>query len=171
MTNLLLVTCVVVGVIGVLNVILTLGLVGRVRVLQDVVQDGTFPDPDLPKRGAPVGAFAVTASNGKALSDQDLRADTTLVGFFTSGCTPCANLRTELVRSPPALPFIAFVEGDHDDPEIHEMVQTLSRLGRVALTQTGDAVSRAFKPSGFPTLIRTENGAVAAAGHRLRQVL
>jgi thiol-disulfide isomerase/thioredoxin len=172
MTNqLLLAMCVVAGAIGLLNVILTLGLVGRVRLLQEVVQEGTFPDPDLPKPGEPVGSFAVTASDGKPLSSQDLQGDATLVGFFTSGCKPCADLRTELVRTPPGLPFIAFVVGDDDDPEADEIVQTLSRLGSVARTQPDDAVTRAFRPSGFPTLIRTERGAVAASGHRLRQVL
>jgi hypothetical protein len=166
----LLVICVLVGALGVLNLVLTLGLVRHLRALQEVVQEGVFPDPDLPRAGARVGAFEVTCADGKALSDRDLVQDT-LVGFFTSGCRPCANLRSQLVRQPPGLPFIAFVEGDHDDPEVSEMVQMLSRLGSVALTTAGDQVTQAFKPSGFPTLIRTEQGVIAAAGHRLRQVL
>jgi len=168
--QMLLVICVLVGALGVLNVILTLGLVRHVRALQEVVQEGVFPDPDLPQAGARVGGFEVTCVDGKALSDRDLGQDT-LVGFFTSGCRPCANLRSQLTRQPPGLPFIAFVEGDQDDPEVSEMVRVLSRLGSVALTTAGDTVTQAFKPSGFPTLIRTEQGVIAAAGHRLRQVL
>lgn len=167
----LFVICALVGALGVFNLILTLGLVRHLRALQEVVQEGVFPDPDLPKAGARVGSFAVTCADGKALSERDLDRDTMLVGFFTSGCRPCANLRAELVRQPPALPFIAFVEGDQSDPEVSEIVQTLSRLGSVALTSAGDIVTQAFRPAGFPTLIRTEQGVIAAAGHRLRQVL
>jgi hypothetical protein len=170
MTTLLIVSCVVVGVIGILNMVLTFGLVSRIRLLQEVVQEGVFRDPDLPQPGQAVGDFSITTAQGTSLSQRDLEGEA-LVGFFTSGCKPCRSLRAELERTPPSLPFIAFVDGDDDDPEVDEIVSSLSRFARVAIVHADDAVTRAFKPTGFPTLIRTENGLVAAAGHRLNHVL
>jgi len=164
------VTCLV-GVIGLLNLILIFGVIGRVRVLQEAVQTGVLRDPALPAPGDAVGAFQVTTEDGKPLSEAAVGGDEALVGFFTPGCQPCTDLRAQLLRQPPALPFIAFVEGTSDDPEVQKLTQSLRRLGPVAVTQSGDAVMRAFKPAGFPTLIRTAKGSVAAAGHRLHQVL
>jgi thiol-disulfide isomerase/thioredoxin len=171
MTSVLLISCIVIGAVGAFNVFLTFGLVSRVRALQEAVQEGVFVDTNLPQPGQRIGEFSITTLAGKTISERDLAGTETLVGFFTSGCKPCKNLRAELERTPPALPFIAFVDGDDDDPEVDEIVASLARFARVAVVHADDAVTRAFKPTGFPTLIRTDNGLVAAAGHRLRQVM
>jgi hypothetical protein len=170
-TNLMLAVVALVGAIGLVNVLLIFGVIGRVRVLQEVVQTGVLRDPDLPAPGDAVGAFQITAADGTQLSEATVQGESALVCFFTPGCQPCADVRAQLLARPPALPLIAFVEGASDDPEVQQILASLGRLGSVAATQAGDAVTRAFKPSGFPTLIRTMNGSVAAAGHRLSQVL
>jgi hypothetical protein len=160
-----------VGLIGVVNLILIFGVIGRVRELQEVVQTGVFRDPALPSPGASVGAFQVTTEDGQQLSETAILGDERLVCFFSPRCQPCADLRTQLLRQPPALPLIAFVEGASDDPDVQLITANLRQLGPVAITQPGDPVHLAFKPAGFPTLIRTANGRVTAAGHRLHQVL
>jgi hypothetical protein len=170
-TNLMFAVVGLVGVIGLFNLLLTFGVIGRVRVLQEAVQTGVMRDPGLPSPGDAVGSFEVTTQDGHQLSEAAVQGDPALVCFFMPGCQPCADIRAQLLERPPALPLIAFVEGATDDPEVQKIMQSLRPLGAVANTQAGDAVTRAFKPSGFPTLIRTRKGNVAAAGHRLNQVL
>jgi len=157
---------ILVGVIGLLNLILMFGVIGRVRVLQEAVQTGVLRDPALPAPGDPVGAFQVTTEDGKPVSEAAIGGDEALVCFFTPGCQPCADLRAQLLRQPPALPFIGFVEGSSDDPEVRTITESLRRLGPVAVTQSGDAVMRAFKPAGFPTLIRTARATTAWSPRR-----
>jgi hypothetical protein len=160
-----------VGAIGVLNLILIFGVIGRVRELQEVVQTGVFRDPELPAAGVAVGAFQVTTEDGQQLSETAVGGEERLVCFFSPRCKPCAELRAQLVRQPPALPLITFVEGASDDPDVRQITENLRGLGPVAIIQPGDEVTRAFKPAGFPTLFRIANGRVASAGHRLHQVL
>lgn len=160
-----------VGLVGLVNLILIFGVIGRVRVLQEAVQTGVLRDPDLPAPGQAVGAFQVTTEDGTQLSEAAVQGAPALVCFFTPGCQPCADLRAQLLARPPALPMFAFVEGAADDPEVQQITRSLRRLGPVAVTRADDAVTRAFRPTGFPTLIRTLNGSVAAAGHRLSRVL
>lgn len=170
-TNLMFAVVALVGAIGLCNLLLIFGVIGRVRVLQEAVQTGVLRDPDLPAPGDAVGAFQVTAEDGTQLSEDAVQGDPALVCFLTPGCKPCADVRAQLLSQPPALPLIAFVEGASEDPEVQQIIQSLRGLGPVATTRAGDAVTRAFKPAGFPTLIRTLNGSVAAAGHRLSEVL
>jgi hypothetical protein len=118
-----------------------------------------------------VGAFQVTTEDGQQLSETAVGGEERLVCFFSPRCKPCADLRAQLLKQPPAIPLIAFVEGASDDPDVRQITDHLRRLGPVAITQPGDPVMRAFKPAGFPTLILTANGKVASAGHRLHQVL
>ena len=160
-----------VGLIGVLNLILIFGVIGRIRELQEVVQTGVFRDPELPAAGVVVGAFEVTTEDGQQLTETAVGGEAKLVCFFSPGCKPCADLCAQLVKQPPAVPLIAFVEGASDDPGVQQITENLRRLGPVAITRPGDPVMHAFKPAGFPTLIRTAKGRVAAAGHRLHQVL
>lgn len=170
-TNLMIAVVAVVGAIGLLNLLLTFGVIGRVRVLQEAVQTGVLRDPALPAPGDAVGAFQVTAEDGTQLSEAVVQGDPALVCFFMPGCRPCADVRAQLLSRPPALPLIAFVEGTSEDPEVQQIIQSLRHLGPVATTQAGDTVTRAFKPSGFPTLFRTMDGSIVAAGHRLSEVL
>lgn len=51
------------------------------------------------------------------------------------------------------------------------MGERLSSIARVAYAGASDAVKRAFRTNGYPTLLRVENGQVAAAGYRLKDVL
>jgi thiol-disulfide isomerase/thioredoxin len=161
----------VLAVLVVLNLLLTFAIIGRVRFLQDFVEKAMAKDPALPQPGDPVGRFEVTTPEGELLTDNALRSGVTLVGFFAPKCEPCATLRAQLLKTPPSLPLMAFVDGRADDPEARELGTALSRIARVAYAVKEDSVSRAFRSAGFPTLIRVENGTVAAAGHQLRDVL
>jgi hypothetical protein len=121
-------------------------------------------DPDI-------GSFQATTLEGEPLSHETLKPGVSLVGFFTAHCKPCTALRAQLLKSPPALPFVAFVEGRANDPEVGEMAEALKRIARVVYTERNDALHQAFQPASYPTLIRVENGIIAASGHALADVL
>jgi thiol-disulfide isomerase/thioredoxin len=161
----------VLAVLVMLNLLLTFALIRRVRVLQEMVSKGPARDPALPQPGDAVGAFQAATPEGGLLTDEALRSGVNLVGFFTTGCHPCATVRAQLLESPPKLPLMAFVEGRADDPAARELGTSLSAIARVAYITEADSVAKAFRSAGYPTLIRVENGTVAAAGHQLGDVL
>lgn len=162
----------VLAVLVVLNLVLTFALIGRLRTLQETVANQVpARDPALPKPGDEVGRFETTTSEGEPLTDNTLREGTTLVGFFTPGCRPCANVRKLLLASPPSIPLLAFVEGSPEDPEALALGTSLSQVARVAYLTEGDPVTQAIKQAGYPTLVLVERGVVAASGHYLHEVL
>jgi thiol-disulfide isomerase/thioredoxin len=171
MTQLLVVVVGAVGALTIVNFLLSMALIRRVRVLQEMVAQTPPRDPSLPKTGEAIGSFQATTLEGEPLSDETLKPGVSLVGFFTAHCKPCMALRAQLLESPPALPFVAFVEGRANDPEVGEMAEALKRIARVVYTEHNDALHQAFKPASYPTLIRVENGVVAASGHALADVL
>ena len=170
-TSVLVVLCVAVGALGLANTILIFGVIGRLRALQGALHVAPTRDPDLPPLGAKIGKFEVTMSDGATLSESAVQADAAIVGFFSAGCGPCLELREKLLDNPPALPFFAFIDGEPDDADSQKIADKLRTLGPVAIVNDTDAVCRAFKPNGFPTLFRTRNGAIAAVGHQLHDVL
>jgi len=170
-TSVLVVLCVAVGALGLVNAILIFGVIGRLRVLQGAVVARPTHDPDLPLPGSIVGRFEVTASDGTQLSESLVQGEPAIVGFFSAGCGPCIELREKLLDNPPALPFFAFIDGEPDDVDSQKIADKLRVLGPVAIVHETDPVCRAFKPNGFPTLFRTANGAIAAVGHQLHDVL
>jgi hypothetical protein len=151
-----------------LHLLLTFALIARVRALQDQL---TGTGARLPEPGTEIGKFAVVTPAGETLSEQSLGEQPTLVGFFIPGCSPCERSRGELLDTPPALPMLAFVAGTEVDPGARALVSSLEPIARVAYTIDGDAVNQAFRPNGFPSFFRIEQGKVAAAGHRLADVV
>ena len=170
--SLLAVVVAVLSVLVVVNLLLSFALIGRLRVLQETVsRGGVMKDPNLPQPGDPIRPFQALTEDGVQLSDEVLRSGVSLVGFFTTGCKPCAVVRQQLLERPPTLPFMAFVEGNPQDPDTRDLAEALKRVARVAFTTADGPAHKAFEPPGYPTLIRVEDGKVAAAGNRLSDVL
>jgi hypothetical protein len=163
--------CVAVGALGLVNLILIFGVIARLRVLQGALSVQPTRDPALPPLGSKIGTFEVTMSDGVHLTDSVVQGDEAIVGFFSAGCGPCVELREKLIDNPPHLPFFAFIDGEPDDLDSLKIADKLRALGPVAIVNETDAVCRAFKPNGFPTLFRTSQGAIAAVGHYLHDVL
>lgn len=162
----------VLAVFVVINMLLTFALVGRIRLIQETVAAGGAPrDPDLLAPGESIQPFEAITRTGDRLTEANLAVGATLIGFFTPNCKPCEESRSQLLGSPPRLPLIAFVESTGDDDDAAAIAASLSAIARVAYTLDNDSVRRAFRPTSYPTFVRVENGAVAASGHKLREVL
>lgn len=172
MISVLVIVCTVLAVISAATLALVFSLIGRVRTLQQAVEAGGGKSEDaLPRPGERIGPFEAITVQGETLTQQSLATETTLVGFFTPNCIPCERVEALLLESPPGWPMIAFVDGDPADDETRKVGALLARVARVAYASSTDAVTRTFRASGYPTLLRIENGTVAAAGHRLSDVL
>jgi thiol-disulfide isomerase/thioredoxin len=171
MMQVLVVVVAVLAVLVVFNLLLSFALIRRLKVLQELVAQTPKRDPALPKLGAAVGPFQVSTPDGEAVSDESLKSGVSLVGFFTPNCLPCSAVKAQLLESPPGMPVVAFVEGHPGDEEAGALAASLQRVARVVFTADDDAPHRAFKPAGYPTLIRVEHGVVAASGHVLADVL
>jgi hypothetical protein len=166
---------VVAAVLVLANLALTIALAQRVRQLQLVVAQGGMRDPALPRPGDRVGAFTLTTLAGARLTEATLGEGESLVGFFRAGCPTCSQLRTQLLAQPLAVPMLAVVvffgHDERDRAAASIVADSLRPIAEVAVTRDDDGVVRAFRESGYPTLIRVARGHVVAAGHRLVDVL
>lgn len=160
------------ALLAVLDVVLLIGFVRRLRPIQDALLVGAaVPDPSLPAPGTRIGPFVVETLGGQTLDERTVRSGAYLVGFFASMCLKCDAERTRLIERRPDLPLLSFVyNGDYHDKAL-ALARSLEPLGPAAMRS--DAVARAFShrpESGYPTLLRVERGVIRAAGHSLDEV-
>ena len=95
---------VVLGLVSLVNLLLTLGVVRRLR--EHTSQLANIPGPTGatgPAIGSTVAAFATRTLDGEPITRDGL-ADQTLVAFFSPGCAPCEELRPAFVRHAATLP-------------------------------------------------------------------
>lgn len=150
------------------HLLLTFALIRRVRELQN--QAATGPrDTGLPEIGTPVGRFSVQPLDGGRLDTEDLATGDTLVGFFAAGCAPCETVVADLLETPPAERFVAFVDESEAEPT-RELATRLRGIAEVAVVPWDSALPAAFKQEGFPTLLRVRDGVVVAAGRKRADV-
>ncbi|GAA2397542.1 TlpA family protein [Actinomadura vinacea] len=148
---------VLIGLLSVLNLVLTLGLIRRLRE-QGAAQPQDAGPPMALEPGAEVGDFTTTTTEGEPVSRAILIG---LIGFFSAGCEPCHDLAPRFARLATGLPRLAVVSGD--DPEL---VAVLSPATRVVVEDHNGVVSRAFQNTWTPALylIDGEHRVVAAGG-------
>lgn len=75
---------VLIGLLCVLNLLLTVGLIRRLRE-QGPGRPGNAAPPTALGPGSRIGDFTTRTTGGEPVSHEDL---TGLVGFFSAGCTP-----------------------------------------------------------------------------------
>lgn len=139
------------------NLILTLGILRRLRAAGEPVE------VRLPEIGFEVGRFAVDTIDGVPLAEPDIANAT--VAFVMAGCGPCGELIAEMKTVDQSL--TVFVVG----PDSEELMAKLPTTARVASVADGSPAPKAFGGiGGFPTVVRVQDGRVAASGRRLADV-
>ncbi len=161
----------VLATVALSNLLVSFALIGRLRSLDSMVRAGASGDAMLPRPGDRVRPFRATTADGQLVTADRLERGATLVGFFSPDCRECKLVVADLFAHPPAFPMFAVVAGNPDVPASRTLVAELGRLGLVAYGDDNDGLQKAFQLSSFPTLIRTQDGTVAAAGHLLSDVL
>jgi hypothetical protein len=153
---------VLLAVVCVLNLILTLGLIRRLRA-QDAPHAGP---PTALGVGAEIGDFAATTVDGEPVRRDDL---TGLVGFFSAGCDPCHELLPRFVEHAKGQArerVLAVVTG-----EDRETVEALRPVARVVAEDYDGTVTTAFQNEWTPALyVIGADHRVLATGGRLEHL-
>lgn len=165
---------VVVGALCLLNLVLALGIIRRLRELSALLAappDHGEPLPILGP-GEVVGPFDATTSDGEPLS-RDALAEPTLVAFFSPDCFACQeqlpgflDYAGRAVERRQALAVVVAPE------PAAELVATLTPVARVVSEPPDGPVARAFGVQGTPAYCRVESGGVVAdSGFDLRALM
>lgn len=148
-----------VGLVAILDLLLTLEILRRLRA-------GAQTDPGLDRmiaEGSSPAAFSATDTLGRPVEASDLRD--CLIGFFGSGCRPCAELKPGFLKEAARGRCVAVVIDDGDDGT-PELVAELESVARVVVEKPGGQVMAAFGVDGVPTVCRTDSAGRIAQGHR-----
>ncbi|MFC0628093.1 TlpA family protein disulfide reductase [Kribbella deserti] len=167
------VAVVLIGVVLVLDLMITLGLVRRLRshaeMLTKLVNTSNQGlDVGIVAVGTPIASFTATALDGLEVAP----AGGTVLGFFSTRCDTCAeSLPGFLAYAEPLGKerVIAIVNGD--EPMLTEMAEKLSKVARVVIEAHDGPVARAVGVVGTPTLVvLDDNLRVAASGYQAGQL-
>ncbi|WP_431932896.1 TlpA disulfide reductase family protein [Nonomuraea jabiensis] len=148
----LIVAVVLVGVLCLLNLLLTVGVIRRLRkraasaASAPTMQEGLAIGEKIPE-------FAATTTDGEPIS-HELIEGPALIGFFSPSCQPCRELMPRFIdharRTPAAV--LAVVVSDGDKEGVADDVERLAEVARVVVEAPHAAVQSAFQVAGYPTV-------------------
>lgn len=168
---------VLVGILCVADLVLTYGVIRRLREHSELLAAGSGsrrPDPALPV-GTVVKDFVVTTTDGLVRTRNDFSGDT-LVGFFTLSCETCKDelpgflaLAERFAGGRSQVMAVVLEDGLGAD----EMIEALSPVAQVVRADDPDAeITKAFQVLAFPTfLVVADGGVVKAAQFRTDALL
>ncbi|MGP3685991.1 TlpA disulfide reductase family protein [Streptomyces sp. IBSNAI002] len=153
----LLITAVaLVGLLAALDLLLTVGVIKRLREHAELISDKANADAPVPLGiGEEVGNFSVTGADDEELTLADLEGET-LVAFFSPNCTPCKEklpLFTEYARHFPGGPrqVLAVIAGGAEGGG--RFAESLRPVARVVREDYNGEVGAAFQAKAYPTLL------------------
>jgi hypothetical protein len=154
------VATVLVGLLCVLDLVLTLGVIRRLREHTELLSKQNTNDfrPNLTV-GGEVGEFVTSTVDGERLTRHALLGgapDQTLVGFFSPSCRPCEEKLPKFVDFARAMPggrsrVLAVVVGEPD--ESATLVAELGEVARVVLEGYDGPLGSAFRVKGYPAAL------------------
>lgn len=149
-----------VGILCALNLVLTLGVVKRLREHTQLL-GAAQGQPSQLEPGQEVGEFDTSSTLGEPLL-RDLLSGPVLFGFFSPTCEPCRDKLprfVEFARQEPGgrSSVIATVVGDAD--ETAEFVAELSDVAHVVVEESGGALATAFRIRALPSVLRADRDA------------
>ena len=152
---------VIIGMISIVDLLLTYGVVRRLREhTRQLTALGAGATASLmAAKGSAVGEFSAADTTSAALSRATFTGST-LVGFFTPGCTPCEALLPRFVSaarrwrdsSRPVLAIVAPGAGDD------AYAEHLASVARVVVGEHANTVAAAFEVRGFPVVCLVNDG-------------
>lgn len=162
---------VLVGALCLIDLLLTFGVIRRLRehttTLEDLVQRGpTGGQPvagTVARQDVPVGAFTAWTVDGELLSSDHLASNTVVV-FLAPECDTCREQVPELVRwaaDQDRERTLIVLDGQVTDPA--DLVAALNPVARVIVETAGTPVTEAFGATAFPSFCVVDGGKVTAA--------
>lgn len=185
-TSYLFAAVVLVGIIGLLNLLLTFGVIRRLKEHDVAIAARPHGGPDgelmLPV-GAPVGAFSTATVDGATVT-QEVFADLSVVGFFSTDCAPCQERLPQFVDYAAAFPggrervlVVVIAEpapdapaADAEPPKVDRFVAQASAVARVVVEPHGGPVATAMSVQGFPVMAVIDGGTLVASGSTLNDI-
>jgi thiol-disulfide isomerase/thioredoxin len=146
---------VLVGSLCVLDLILTYGVIRRLREHTKLLSEQRSPGaPALPE-GSVVGEFTTSSVDGELVRAGALSGET-LVGFFSPGCGPCTTMLPRFVEYARAVPggrdrVLGVVVGESGEDD--EFVRDLREVARVVVETHEGPASTAFQVRAYPTVL------------------
>ncbi|WP_214324279.1 TlpA family protein disulfide reductase [Nonomuraea sediminis] len=162
----------VIGLLSLLTLVLTVGVIRRLREHTERL-DGLYERTGTPAPGLQAGEvaddFEATTGDGETLSGASL-GERTLIGFFSPSCKPCKELAPKFVELAAGMSrdeVIAVIAGFPD--EMGDMRDLLSPVAKVVADDAdGGPLAKAFGVEAFPRVFLVdEDRKVLAAGHTL----
>ncbi|MFJ6195513.1 TlpA family protein disulfide reductase [Micromonospora sp. NPDC092111] len=146
-----------VGLLCLLDLVLTFGVVKRLREHTALLAEVVPPSPAV-KVGQEVGTFEAVTVTGEPVTTDRLGSGT-LVAFFSPTCGPCKDKLPKFVAHTRGLPAgqeapLAVVIGDAE--QAGDFLAELSPVARVVVERGDGAVSSAFGVRAYPTLLRVD---------------
>ncbi|MET7303213.1 redoxin domain-containing protein [Embleya sp. NPDC005575] len=165
----LIVAVVLVTVLCLLNLLLTFGVIRKLRA-QGEHGHGAQGDVDISDLVLPVGstapAFAATTTAGETVSRDGLGA--ALFGFFSPNCRACKERLPQFVEAAREAGdggrrVLAVVHGD--EAETREQVAALAAVAQVVVEPTDGPLGRGFAVTGYPVFgLLAADGTITASG-------
>jgi AhpC/TSA family len=166
---------VIVGVLALLNLLLTFGVIRRLREHTERLSRPAAGLPDLMVGvGESPGSFTARTTEGEQVSLEALAGGEQLVGFFSPSCQPCKEVAPAFVARAAAggqTRALAVVVGGPE--EVGDLVTWFAPVARVVVeADVNGAVASAFRVNGFPALCLLDaDGVVTASGHEAVQAV
>ncbi|MFG1886195.1 TlpA family protein disulfide reductase [Micromonospora sp. NPDC049102] len=149
---------ILVGLVCVLDLVLTLGVIRRLREHTELLKAVENPSHDLTV-GDAIDAFSIEDVEGRRLSADRLPAGT-VVGFFSVGCQPCRAALPKFVDHAATMPggrdqVVAVVAGA-DAADAESLVSALRPVARVVFGDYEGVLPTAFKIKGYPSVLMVD---------------
>lgn len=158
---------VLVGTIGMFNLLLAFGIIRRLREHTRLLASSPSEGSGLQVVGigSPLGPFVTSTLDGSAISTDDVTGSA-LVGFFSPDCGPCHAMIPRFVASAREMsgaerPVAVIVNDGHAVP--HDMIESLRPVARVVVEERGGPMTSAFAVHGFPAICRVDDSGVIRA--------
>ncbi|MBC6459168.1 TlpA family protein disulfide reductase [Actinomadura sp. HBU206391] len=168
---------VVLGGLVALNLLLTFGIVRRLRTYESERSQGhgmSEKAPGLPL-GAEVSAFTAETTQGRKVTAEDLSGERTLVGFFSTDCGVCLPRVPSFVaavrdRSAETTRALAVIKSGDEDPA--ELLAALKDDVEVVLHTGPGGIGSAFAADAFPWFYLVgPDATILGSGYEVEQCL
>jgi hypothetical protein len=158
----------VVGAVAVLNLLLTFGVIRRLREHTELLgAQGSGTIPTMIAVGESIAPFSTTTVDGRPVSNEGF-SGSTLIGVFGVGCAACETKLPKFVESAQAHPggrahvLVVVADGD-DDAAALRYVERLTGVANVVRESREGPVHTALGVAGYPAFALVDPAGVVRA--------
>jgi thiol-disulfide isomerase/thioredoxin len=135
------------------HMLVTLGLVRRIRTMATRTTAAPATPPTLPMGTAPT-EFAATSEDGRLFDRDGLAGDRTLVGFFSTTCEPCKDNAPRFVEYAKDFDHdrVLVVIQESEAGQAREFRERYLAGADAVVEQANGPLAHAFTVEAFPTM-------------------